>query len=171
MTGRWNMRTVLFLTAGLMAATGLASDNDKSYFGPATMPEHAVTHRKFTGIPSLCVTPKGRLWATWYAGPTPGEDANNYIVLSTSADGGETWKEVVIADPDGKGPSRYFDANLWITPDGRLQWNWAERRPGYGGKWGVKGDLTSVHYKPAALSLQVKQVSAACLNALEGTGK
>ena len=27
------------------------------------------------------------------------------------------------------------------------------------------------HYKPAAISLQVKQVSAACFNALEGTGK
>lgn len=115
------------------------------YFGPP-QPRHAATNRRFTGIPSLCVTSKGRLWATWYAGPTPAEDQNNYIVLATSADGGETWKEVMVADPDGKGPSRYFDANLWITPDGRLQWNWAERRPGYGGMWGVKGDLTSVRY-------------------------
>ena len=66
------------------------------------------------------MTPKGRLWATWYADPTPGEDANNYIILSTSTDSGETRKEVLIADPDGKGPNRYFDANLWVTPDGRL---------------------------------------------------
>ena len=131
---------------GFAVLVGMSVGAAEPYFGPATKPEHAVTHRKFTGIPSLCVTPKGRLWATWYAGPTPGEDGNNYIVLSTSADGGETWKEVLIADPDGKGPSRYFDANLWITPDGRLQWNWAERRPGFGGKWGVKGDLTSVRY-------------------------
>lgn len=131
---------------GEMPAKDQGGASSGEYFGPATKPEHAVTHRKFTGIPSLCVTPKGRLWATWYAGPTPGEDGNNYIVLSTSADGGETWKEVVIADPDGDGPRRYFDANLWITPDGRLQWNWAERRPGFGRMWGVDGDQTSVRY-------------------------
>ena len=53
--------------------------------------QHAVTHRAFQGIPSLAVSPGGRLWANWYAGKTPNEDQNNYVVLSTSGDGGATW--------------------------------------------------------------------------------
>jgi len=43
----------------------------------APKPEHAVTNRAFTGIPSMAVAPKGRLWATWYAGVTPAEDAKD----------------------------------------------------------------------------------------------
>lgn len=46
---------------------------------------HAVTNRAFTGIPSVAVAPQGRLWATWYAGVTPGEDLNNYAVLARAA--------------------------------------------------------------------------------------
>jgi len=52
--------------------------------------DQAVTNRAFTGIPSMAVAPKGRLWAAWYAGVTPGEDLNNYVVLSTSGDDGKT---------------------------------------------------------------------------------
>ena len=39
----------------------------------------------------MAVAPRGRLWATWYAGVTPAEDKNNYVVLSTSVDGGRFW--------------------------------------------------------------------------------
>lgn len=95
-----------------------------------TAPEAARAHstRRHEGIPSIEASPKcGRLWATWYASPTPGEDSNNYIVLATSADGGRTWKEVLHADPDGAGPLRYFDPELWISPDGKLRWFFAER--------------------------------------------
>ena len=67
------------------------------------------------------------MWATWYAGPTPGEDSNNYVVLTTSADGGRTWKEVLVADPDGAGPVRAFDPEIWAAPDGKLRWTWTER--------------------------------------------
>src|SRR5262249_17391889 len=56
------------------------------YIGPPK-PEHAASNRAFQGIPSMAVAPHGRLWADWYAGVTPGEDQNNYVVLSTSADG------------------------------------------------------------------------------------
>ena len=105
-----------------------ASAAEPYYFGPPKV-RQAVTNRQFTGIPSLCVTPKGRLWATWYAGPTPAEDRNNYIVLATSADNGTAWKEVAVVDPDEDGSNRCFDANLWVTPDGRLQWNWSESAP------------------------------------------
>ncbi|MFM7539082.1 MAG: sialidase family protein [Planctomycetota bacterium] len=93
-------------------------------------PAHAVTNRAFAGIPSLAVAPKGRLWATWYAGVTPGEDLNNYVVLSTSGDDGATWREVLTVDPDGDGPVRSFDPELWVAPDGRLFLFWAQMEKG-----------------------------------------
>lgn len=93
----------------------------------APLPSQAVTNRAFTGIPSLAVSPGGRLWATWYAGVTPGEDRNNYVVLSTSGDKGKTWAEVLTVDPDAEGPRRAFDPELWISPDGKLRWTWADR--------------------------------------------
>ena len=64
----------------------------------------------------MAVTRGGRLWATWYAGETPGEDQNNYVVLTTSGDGGETWQEVLVVDPDGPGPVRAFDPEIWMVP-------------------------------------------------------
>lgn len=93
---------------------------------PAGEPMHAVDFRAFQGIPSLAVAPKGRLWATWYAGKTPAEDENNYVVLSTSGDNGKTWKEVLIVDPDGEGPVRTYDPELWVAPDGKLRLAWAQ---------------------------------------------
>jgi hypothetical protein len=93
-------------------------------------PEHAVTNRAFTGIPSLAVAPKGRLWATWYAGVTPAEDLNNYVVLSTSGDDAKTWSEVLTVDPDAGGPVRSFDPQLWVSPDGRLFFFWAQMEKG-----------------------------------------
>ncbi|MCS6851737.1 MAG: glycoside hydrolase [Gemmataceae bacterium] len=89
-------------------------------------PEHAPTNRAFQGIPSLAVAPRGRFWATWYAGVTPAEDQNNYVVLATSGDGGKSWQEVLTVDPDGPGPARAFDPELWVSPDGRLFFFWAQ---------------------------------------------
>jgi len=102
---------------------------------------HKRSTRKFGGIPSVAGSPKnGRLWRTWYAGPTFGEDSNNYVVLATSTDDGKTWKEVLTVDPDGIGPRRAFDPEVWIDPNGRLQWTWTERnvslRDGDNFMWG-----------------------------------
>ncbi len=63
---------------------------------------------------SLSVSPGGRLWATWYAGPTPGEDENNYVVITTSADTGKTWTEVLVIDPDGQ---QTGDGSIYIIYD------------------------------------------------------
>ena len=90
---------------------------------------HNRKSRAFGGIPSIAVSPKsGRLWATWYGGPTNGEDSNNYVILATSADGGTTWKEVLVYDPDRDGPWRSFDPEVWVAPDGRLRWTFTERK-------------------------------------------
>ena len=90
---------------------------------------HVRASRAFAGIPSVAVAPRtGRLWATWYGGPTAGEDSNNYVILSTSADGGMTWKDVLVYDPDADGPRRAFDPEVWVAPDGLLRWTWTDRR-------------------------------------------
>ena len=89
---------------------------------------HAPALRKHLGIPSVAVSPvNGRLWCVYYCGKTPGEDLNSYVVLSTSGDGGRTWKEVLVADTDEDGPFRTFDSELWVAPDGKLRWTWTER--------------------------------------------
>ena len=108
------------------------------HVGPP-MPLHAVTNRGFQGIPSMAVTAGGRLWATWYAGKTPSEDHNNYVVLSTSGDNGATWREVLVVDPDGVGPLRAFDPELWIAPDGKLRLFWAQSFKGeVAGVWFIE---------------------------------
>ena len=102
---------------------------------------HDRKHRVFGGIPSIACSPKnGRLWRTWYGGPTDGEDSNNYVILATSVDDGATWREVLVFDPDGDGPKRAFDPQVWVDPNGRLQWSWTERvtvlRDGQDNRWG-----------------------------------
>jgi predicted neuraminidase len=112
------------------------------YVGPP-QPQHAPTNRAFQGIPSMAVSPGGRLWANWYAGVTPGEDHNNYVVLSTSGDNGATWKEVLVVDPDGDGPVRTFDPELWMGPDGKLRLFWAQAQgheASVGGVWCIETD-------------------------------
>lgn len=95
------------------------------HLGPP-LAQHAVTNRAFQGISSMAVSPGGRLWVTWYAGKTPGEDQNNYVVLSTSGDNGTSWKEVLVVDPDGEGALRTYDPEVWVDPSGRLWLIWAQ---------------------------------------------
>ena len=122
-----NMRIAFALAVALGATTVWADTvNPPAFFGA---PDHrrSVTQRAITLVPSLAVAPNGRLWATWYAGPTPAEDLANYVVLSTSDDDGRTWQEICVVDPDGEGPRRTFDPEIWISPDGHLRWFWSDR--------------------------------------------
>src|SRR5438874_2697415 len=99
-------RTLAFIVAALPAivfAAESARPNNAAFLAPPQQlgppkTEHATTNRAFQGIPSMAVAPKGRLWADWYAGVTPGEDHNNYVAVSTSGDGGATWTEVLTID-------------------------------------------------------------------------
>jgi len=107
--------------------------DDKSFLNfprlietPFSIPEYSIENRKFTGISSLAISPSNRLWITWYSGTTPGEDLNNYVVIATSGDQGQTWEEVLVIDPDGPGPVRAFDPETWIDPDGKLWFFWAQ---------------------------------------------
>jgi len=79
--------------------------------------KHLREARQFQGIPGIEVTPRGRLWATWYSGGT-GEGLHNFVLVITSADKGASWSDpVAIVDP----PSthvRAYDPALWIDPRG-----------------------------------------------------
>ncbi len=89
--------------------------------------EYRARTRKFQGIPSLARSPKGRLWAVWYASPTGGEDQNNYVLAVTSGDDGQTWSDAeLVIDPDGKGKVRAFDPQIWLDPTGTLWLFWAQ---------------------------------------------
>jgi len=116
-----------FLCLPLLAASAQEPDflAPPQHVGPP-LEQHAVTNRAFQGISSLAVAPGGRLWVTWYAGKTPGEDHNNYVVLSTSGDNGKSWKEVRVVDPDGDGALRTYDPEVWVDPSGRLWLIWAQ---------------------------------------------
>jgi predicted neuraminidase len=76
-------------------------------------PEYGSATRRFQGIPSLARSQGGRLWAIWYGGQGMREDRFNYVMLAT-------------IDPDGDGPVRAFDPQLWMDPDGRLWAFWAQ---------------------------------------------
>lgn len=122
--------TSLVISFAVLAAAIARGDETAFLRAPAIVnhdkPLHATDNRAFQGIPSLAIAPNGRLWATWYAGVTPAEDHNNYVVLSTSGDGGATWSETLIVDPDEDGPVRAFDPELWMAPDGTLRLVWAQ---------------------------------------------
>lgn len=105
-------------------------ENPENYY------KYSADSRKFTGISSMAVSPNGRLWVTWYAGITPGEDQNNYVTVATSGDNGASWEEVLVIDPDGKGPVRTFDPEIWIDPNGKLWVFWAQ---------GISGKIQVAH--------------------------
>ncbi len=87
---------------------------------------HKIENRQFTGISSMAVTKKGRMFAVWYAGIAPKEDHNNYVVVAQSDDSGNTWHEIMIIDPDADGPVRAFDPEIWVDPTGKLWVAWAQ---------------------------------------------
>ena len=124
-------RALIFHLLLLAPLLSLRAETSPSLLPPqyvgAPTGEHAVIRRAFTGIPSLTVTARGRLWAVWYAGITPAEDQNNYVVAATSGDGGRTWKEVLAIDPDGRGPAKAFDPQAWVDPAGTLWISWSQR--------------------------------------------
>ena len=95
---------------------------------PSISAEYRRSNRTCSGVPSLAMTPSGRLWASWYSGTTPGTKIetcpNAYVVVSTSGDGGKTWKEVLAIDPDGPGPLKAVDPRPWVDPEGRLWMIW-----------------------------------------------
>jgi len=109
---------------------------------PGSTEDYARAKRTCTGVPSIAVSRSGRIWAAWYSGKTPGEIIercpHSYTVVSTSGDGGKTWKEVLAIDPDGAGPLKAYDPRPWIDPEGGLWMIW--HHSGTREAWAITAD-------------------------------
>ena len=106
---------------------------------PARYQNHAP--RPYEGVPSIAVSPSGRLWVSIMTGGKD-EDINNYVDLLTSGDAGETWSQPLFA-LDTDGPVRTIDPGLWVDPQGRLWWFFAQIYDfwdGRGGLWAMVCD-------------------------------
>jgi hypothetical protein len=96
-----------------------------NYPGQQPHHRHRINLRIFQGCPQVEISEGGRLWATWFGSNVQAERApyhkDQFSVISTSADGGKTWKEVFIFDPSellGGGAS---DPLLWKDPKGNIR--------------------------------------------------
>jgi len=145
--------SIIFMTTGIFFMNFCYGQNEKKAFNspqiiidPSSNPSYSIENRKFTGIPSLAISPGGQLWSVWYSGKTPGEDLNNYVVVSRSKDNGQTWKEVLLIDPDGDGLVRAFDPEIWLDTSGKLWIFWAQATARPEGTWALieKGTLAGV---------------------------
>jgi len=86
-------------------------------------PKYWPRMRMWQGIPSIERTAKGRLWATWYAGPLSEGSGGNHAVLVTSDDDGKTWSNpAAVYDPTPFFGGNTADPHVWIDPQGRLWW-------------------------------------------------
>ena len=67
----------------------------------------------------------GRLWATWFGSNVQAERApyhkDQFSVISTSADGGKTWKEVFVFDPSELLGGSASDPMLWKDLKGNIR--------------------------------------------------
>jgi len=121
----WFQMKVVASMLMAVSATVVAADETACVMRPADV--HSPALRRLTCVPSLAVSPKNeRIWATYYGGVTPDEDSNAYIVLSTSADRGRSWEDVLIVESGNH--RRVFDPELWVAPDGKLRWTLTSRR-------------------------------------------
>lgn len=79
----------------------------------------------------------GRLWAAWYAGKSPRgvEGPFSYVVLATSGDDGKSWVEKLVIQPRRFVHS--YDPCLWIDPQGRMWFFWAQSAGLQDGRMGV----------------------------------
>ena len=76
-------------------------------------------NRQWQGIPGIEIAPNGRLWAVFYSGGPKEPHRDNFILVCSNSDGGNTWsKPKVIVDP-GTSP-RAYDPTLWMDPKKRL---------------------------------------------------
>jgi hypothetical protein len=96
-----------------------------NYAGQEPYHRHRINLRIFQGCPQVEISERGRLWATWFGSNVQAERApyhkDQFSVISTSADDGETWKEVFVFDPSellGGGAS---DPMLWKDPKGNIR--------------------------------------------------
>lgn len=111
---------------------------------PPPEAEAAVAARRSQGVPGLERAPGGRLWAAWYAATSPRgvESPGSFIVVVTSEDDGRSWSgpRFVVLPPR---LCRVYDPCLWLDPQRRLWFFWAQSagmQDGRMGVWAVVAD-------------------------------
>lgn len=124
-------------------STPPSGTTDEGLIAPAIELSHldayAADTRQWQGIPTIERAKTGRLWASWYTGGAQ-EDNDNYALLATSDDDGQSWKEpVAVINP--KGMTRAWDPCLWHDPQGKLHWSWAQSCPMRGEVWDGRGGI------------------------------
>ncbi|MHB8951940.1 MAG: sialidase family protein [Pirellulaceae bacterium] len=96
-----------------------------NYEGQVPYHKHRITLRIFQGCPQVEISEGGRLWATWFGSNVQAERApyhkDQFSVISTSADGGKTWKEVFVFDPSELLGGSASDPLLWKDPKGNIR--------------------------------------------------
>jgi len=97
---------------------------------------YADERRTFQGIPSIDITPGGRLYTVFYTG-TDTEGAGNYLLLQYSDDRGQHFSRPFLAVIPRAFGVRCFDPVLWSSPDGRLHLFWNQSFGFFDGRSGV----------------------------------
>lgn len=100
--------------------------SEKAFIPQDFTENFASEKRKHQGIPGIEILPTGRLFTCWYAGFEAGEGPGNFVLLSTSSDGGQSWKEIQVIAPSDPKYERAYDPVLWLDPQGRLWWFWSQ---------------------------------------------
>jgi hypothetical protein len=106
-------------------------------------PDTVKSTRGAQGVPAIERAANGRLWAAWYAGPSPRgvESSKSYVVLATSGDNGATWSEQLLVR--ARRFVHTYDPCLWIDPRGRLWFFWAQSAGVQDGRMGVWAMVTN----------------------------
>lgn len=76
----------------------------------------------FQGVPTI-VYKEGILLAAWFGGKS-GEELNQYIIVSSSQDMGNTWKENQLIIAPLQGSIRHFDPSLWLDKYENIHLSW-----------------------------------------------
>ncbi|MDE0837267.1 MAG: sialidase family protein, partial [Akkermansiaceae bacterium] len=105
-------------------------------------PDTVKSARGAQGVPAIERAANGRLWASWYAGPSQRgvESSKSYVVLASSGDNGITWSEQLLVR--ARRFVHTYDPCLWIDPRGRLWLFWAQSAGVQDGRMGVWAIVT-----------------------------
>ncbi len=83
--------------------------------------------RIFQGCPTIAVSKGGRIFLGWYAGGLREPHMNNFNLLVTSDDGGQTWSKPVLVIPSSyEFQIQALDIQLFIDPAGVLHVQWVQ---------------------------------------------
>ncbi|MFC2076712.1 sialidase family protein [candidate division KSB1 bacterium] len=106
-------------------------------------PDHVKSTRGAQGVPAIERTAKGRVWAAWYTGKRKQgvESPFSYVVLATSGDDGTTWIEKLVIQ--ARRFVHTYDPCLWIDPQERMWFFWAQSAGLKDGRMGVWAIMTN----------------------------